>query len=1061
MTAIPKSHVLYLFVVATLIASSFLTQSTPVYAQGASSVSPDIDGDGLPNTVEQNGWYNASGGPFITSKLDTDSDDDGLTDGEEKLYDTNPLDDHSPGIYAEYKDDLHTQQYFPWLRRGSKYVALPYPYAPSYANEAIVVRRGTTFSVGGAAGAQLEIQKSIGSLTTLTAVHNPCSGRWDITVPSGGTVGIYTITVRDGGWSESLKLYVIFEIPTGLSNAFKDGFLYDDDPADERDTSSIGYVENDINGPHYEYTHADYSWIPSGEWIAHGYIWRFQTQHYDDFVFEDHVMPTINGKTNTWSAANALGHHVDDVTCFGFPRPLGNSWCVLHPSSCGPEYNNKNQCTNIANLLTAFNRAAGIPARPVFTDWIHDSFDHSTEVWTRPSGGSWGWYVMRGYDGSEGSCPDPHYTGGINELRSTRGWYTSGQGVYAAREDWSWNDFGGVNPYRDMFRMASWDFNESAMTGKIVKRDTFESRFRAYLGWPSEPQVTGTPPGDWPSPPSGGSSLGLFSSAEPPVIQFNQITADYGVDLDGDGRYDQLVFQIQVNALQAGDYWIRGVLDGNVTGPLGGDGLAEAIGHVYLSQGLHTIELPFDGMDIYMSKANGPYSLRTLSATDVPDPTKSDFAEHELAFSQPDYQTAAYSFNDFGIAGATLSGEYNSYTVDTDGNGQPDALVVETNLNIQQPDTYTVQGVLYGNQEQFLAEATWSGTGPQVTLQFDGLENTTGPYALQYLHVRNAAGQVTDGIAQPYPLGDLPELSAKPISLGVQAAVPSDIGPAFLITGGYADTRLDTDGDGKFDQLVISTAVQVEASEGGQAYRLEGWLVDQHNDLVAWAISDPQVLSEGVHSLSLAFDGRIINEHGVDGPFTLIALKALPGNTYNVLNQVDVAYTTPAYSHDEFEEPITSTVITPIFRDNMENGSGPWVSSSPWSVSNDTWSSYSHAWKASASGSQTGSLSLSLDMPDYTIWFLTFQTCYVMQSANDAGYFEASTDNVNWTRVATYTNSTAHWTTQFFALDNHDENPTLQLRFKAQSQNGLRWYIDDVSVSSQHIRYLYLPLILK
>ena len=96
---------------------------------------------------------------------------------------------------------------------------------------------------------------------------------------------------------------------------------------------------------------------------------------------------------------------------------------------------------------------------------------------------------------------------------------------------------------------------------------------------------------------------------------------------------------------------------------------------------------------------------------------------------------------------------------------------------------------------------------------------------------------------------------------------------------GYSDAGVDTDGDGRFDQLVITVNVEVEAGEGGQAYRIEGWLVDESNSLVAWAISDPQVLTEGVQSLSLVFDGRIINEHGVNGSFRLVALRALPGST--------------------------------------------------------------------------------------------------------------------------------------------------------------------------------------
>jgi hypothetical protein len=111
----------------------------------------------------------------------------------------------------------------------------------------------------------------------------------------------------------------------------------------------------------------------------------------------------------------------------------------------------------------------------------------------------------------------------------------------------------------------------------------------------------------------------------------------------------------------------------------------------------------------------------------------------------------------------------------------------------------------------------------------------------------------------------------------------------FVITNtGYSDRGVDTDGDGRFDQLVITVAVQVAPGEGDQPYRIEGWLVDTNNSLVSYAIGAPKVLTEGMQSLSLAFDGRVLNEHGVDGPYTLVALKALQGNSYNVLNQVDV-----------------------------------------------------------------------------------------------------------------------------------------------------------------------------
>jgi len=169
-------------------------------------------------------------------------------------------------------------------------------------------------------------------------------------------------------------------------------------------------------------------------WIAHGYAWLFSTQHYNDFVFKAHVMARHQWQTNTWDAGNALVRRVDDVTCFGNPRPLSSSWCVLNPSQCGPEYDNRNECSNLAGLLTAFNRAAGIP-RARFSRIRYTLRCHSAEIWT-----SQNWYVARGYNVNEssqsGGCPSRNYTGGSVALRSTSGWYSGShiQGVYAADE---------------------------------------------------------------------------------------------------------------------------------------------------------------------------------------------------------------------------------------------------------------------------------------------------------------------------------------------------------------------------------------------------------------------------------------------------------------------------------------------------------------------------------------------------------------------------------------------------------------------------------------------------
>ncbi|MDH4135309.1 MAG: transglutaminase domain-containing protein, partial [Anaerolineae bacterium] len=492
-----KRRFLYLFVTFFLLASRFLTQPAQVYAQGWRSFSADADGDGLPNDVETTGWCNVVG-CFQTDPLDPDDDDDGLTDGGEKLYDTNPLDDHSPGMYVEYESHLKTRQYFGklswfdpdwgWQQHGDRFISLG----------AVVVRRGATFFVGGPAGAAIEIDDIIdeGSLTTLEPVRDACNGRWRIYVPTGGTVGKYQITLQEGDWSKSLDLYVIFELPTptsSLTQAMIDAFLYDDDPENLRDERGIQLGD-------LTYTHSDYpDDIPSGAWVNVGSLYRFSLQQFEPFVFEEHVIEAINGRNNQWDAARDLVAHTDKVTRFDHPRALYSSWMVLHPGE-----DDRNQCSNIAGLLTAFERSAGIPARPFFTDWVHSSFDHAAEIWLNGT-----WYAARGYiseerEGCGWNCefghrdPQSRYSWGRDWYRP---WHSGGTGngstIMAADENWDWSQTGGSESWwGNDSRWPSWDWDA------IVRYSWFDTMFVpywSYWGWSQEPQDTGNPPYAWPA----------------------------------------------------------------------------------------------------------------------------------------------------------------------------------------------------------------------------------------------------------------------------------------------------------------------------------------------------------------------------------------------------------------------------------------------------------------------------------------------------------------------------------------------------------------------------------
>jgi len=369
---------------------------------------------------------------------------------------------------------------------------------------------------------------------------------------------------------------------------------------------------------------------------------------------------------------------------------------------------------------------------------------------------------------------------------------------------------------------------------------------------------------------------------------------------------------------------------------------------------------------------------------------------------------------------------------------------------------------LYDSQGQFVAGATWTGSGSTASLQFEELAGTSGPYTLEEIYLFNAEGEDIDSMYQPYTTQQVTKAEIK--THIVDPADLDEVEAEAVLPGPYSDAGVDTDGDGKFDQLRITVTLEIEEGEGGQAYRVEGWLVDTHGSLASWTISDPQVLAVGSHSLALDFDGRIINERGVDGPFTLVALKVLPGDTYAVLDEVNVAYTTASYNHDAFEAPVSDpTASTVIFEDDMEQGDSQWSAGSYWDLNDHAWHSYSHAWEADVSGSGASNLTtIGLDVPADLDLYLRFRTCYAMQSAGDVGRLQVSTDGSAWTNLASYTDATAHWTTQFLDLAQFQGASSLQLRFKAVSESEVLWYIDDVMlVSGKPTQLTYLPILFK
>ena len=485
--------------IALLWLSSFLvTNVSPALSQDWQSLSPDIDGDGLLNDQESNGWYSKQGGPFQTDPRDADSDDDGLTDGEEKLFDTDPLDDQSPGIYVRYQDTFYTKEYF----RTAEQNALekhPYPsWEPDNYNyitwreggnkrlltEAIVVRRGTTFHIGGPHNAKITIDGNgyTSLVPTVVGSYDLYGGGWEIEAPANGRVGIFTATLSIPGesWTKSMPLYVIFELPTPTSGSLPlektltaqavQAFAYNDDAEDIRDETAVIWMTRDARDPNSKYSRrCDEGYDPpcydadNFYQVAVGFSQAFFTEHYKKFILLDRVLWRIHGLTQPWDAVTALLEGADQEVrvnyanfgqgLTGQPASYQIPYVLLRHDDGTGETQTGTACHAQAGTLTTFLRAAGVPARPFITDWNWHQYDTSVLVWLNDQ-----WYAARSYTGAETSDTYKYYpfARGYTAQTYLSNWDNRGSYredisnlLITANEQWDWEMVNTGRVYED------------------------------------------------------------------------------------------------------------------------------------------------------------------------------------------------------------------------------------------------------------------------------------------------------------------------------------------------------------------------------------------------------------------------------------------------------------------------------------------------------------------------------------------------------------------------------------------------------------------------------------
>ncbi len=243
---------------------------------------------------------------------------------------------------------------------------------------------------------------------------------------------------------------------------------------------------------------------------------------------------------------------------------------------------------------------------------------------------------------------------------------------------------------------------------------------------------------------------------------------------------------------------------------------------------------------------------------------------------------------------ASFSGIYYDYGTDVDRDELYDYITVGVGINVVDKGFYSVAGKLCDLNGSELTQAfndTYLDVGTQTVLLILHGMRSPGPYCLKNLSLCGEAGERLDYSAEAYTINAYDNL---------------DLGPQLAeLTGNYTDYGMDVDSDGLYDYLTVDVCIDVYKPKN---YGLMGYLYDTNGTEVVWSIGYGN-LDVGTHTIHMDFDGKTIEEHGVNGPYHLKYIILFSGSSDTNLTLCDVAldaYTTSAYNSLDFVDPVNS-----------------------------------------------------------------------------------------------------------------------------------------------------------
>jgi uncharacterized repeat protein (TIGR01451 family) len=305
---------------------------------------------------------------------------------------------------------------------------------------------------------------------------------------------------------------------------------------------------------------------------------------------------------------------------------------------------------------------------------------------------------------------------------------------------------------------------------------------------------------------------------------------------------------------------------------------------------LRDVSLRDDGADGDAVTNDGIY---TGALSDTTQPGTYRIAFNASQSTGP--QGPAFSREDFTVAtvsrsSSTISGPFQDFGLDTNGDGLFNQLVVQVGVNATVAGNYRVLGVLTdsaGNTHNASVLMNLNAGQQTVPLLFDGesifQNRVDGPYRLSSVRL------VEEDDLNILPVDervDVHETAAYSFRQFQHAAIS--------LTGNGSATGIDTDGNGLFNLLEVGVEVEIINPD---FYEWSARLADRNGTEIGFAAGS-DFFNSGLNTMNFTFDGERIGRNGVDGPYFIRGLILFGGGDSLVASD---AFTTSALRASQFE----------------------------------------------------------------------------------------------------------------------------------------------------------------